>query len=72
MAQIRGGRYPIYLKAEGSKRGMYIRFGSTNRIADEEILYSLKLFSENRTYDELPSPKGILDELAIENSFCDC
>ncbi len=60
---------PFYLKAEGEKRGVYIRFGSTNRIADEEMLSSLKLFSENRSYDELPSPKGILDEKAIEKAF---
>ncbi|HEY4831496.1 MAG TPA: ATP-binding protein [Waddliaceae bacterium] len=60
---------PFYLKAEGEKRGVYIRFGSTNRIADDEMLRSLKLFSENRSYDELPSPKGILDEKAIEKAF---
>ncbi|KAF3362451.1 Uncharacterized protein PHSC3_000991 [Chlamydiales bacterium STE3] len=60
---------PFYLKAEGPKNGVYIRFGSTNRIVDDEMLNSLKLFSENRTYDELPSPKGILDEEAIEKSF---
>ncbi len=60
---------PIYLKSEGSKNGVYIRFGSTNRIADDEMLNSLKLFSENRTYDELPSPKGILDDEAIKKAF---
>lgn len=60
---------PFYLKAEGLKQGVYIRFGSTNRIADDEMLNSLKLFSENRCYDELPSPKGILDEKAIVKAF---
>lgn len=60
---------PFYLKAEGRKKGVYIRFGSTNRIADDEMLNSLKLFSENRSYDELPSPKGILDEKDIEKVF---
>jgi len=53
---------PFYLKTEGEKQGVYIRFGSTNRIADDEMLSSLKLFSENRSYDELPSPKGVLDK----------
>ncbi len=33
------------------------------------MLSSLKLFSENRSYDELPSPKGILDEEAIKKAF---
>ncbi|MBS0622300.1 MAG: putative DNA binding domain-containing protein [Verrucomicrobia bacterium] len=60
---------PFYLKTAGPERGVYIRFGSTNRIADDELLNSLKLFAENRTYDELPSPKGILDEKAIKTSF---
>ncbi len=34
---------PLYLKAEGPERGVYIRFGSTNRIADSQMLNSLKL-----------------------------
>lgn len=62
---------PFYLKTEESKKGVYIRFGSTNRIADDEMLNSLKLFSENRTYDELPAPKGILDEAAIKKVFAE-
>jgi ATP-dependent DNA helicase RecG len=60
---------PFYLKTEGEKQGVYIRFGSTNRIADDEMLSSLKLFSENRSYDELPSPKGVLDKKAVEKAF---
>lgn len=60
---------PFYLKTEGEKQGAYIRFGSTNRIADEEMLSALKLFSENRSYDELPSPKGILDKEAVKKAF---
>lgn len=60
---------PFYLKAEGTKQGVYVRFGSTNRIADEDMLNSLKLFSENRSYDELPSPKGVLDKKAVGEAF---
>lgn len=60
---------PFYLKPEGAQHGVYIRFGSTNRIADDEMLTSLKLFSENRSWDELPSPKGTLDEKAIGEAF---
>lgn len=60
---------PFYLKAEGPQQGVYVRFGSTNRIADDEMLNSLRLFSENRAYDELPSPKGILDEKGIKETF---
>ena len=60
---------PFYLKREGEKQGVYIRFGSTNRVADDEMLSSLRLFSENRSYDELPSPKGVLDRKAVEKAF---
>lgn len=60
---------PFYIKSDGPRKGLYIRFGSTNRIADSEMHDSLKLFSENRSYDELPAPKGILDEIAIKNAF---
>ncbi len=60
---------PFYLKTEGPKNGVYVRFGSTNRIADPEMLEALKLFSENRTYDELPAPKGVINESAIEQAF---
>lgn len=60
---------PLYLKAEGPERGVYIRFGSTNRVADSQMLNSLKLFSENRTYDELPAPKGLIDEKSINEAF---
>lgn len=33
------------------------------------MLNSLKLFSENLTYDELPAPHEILDEKGINNAF---
>lgn len=60
---------PFYLSADGTKKGVYVRFGSTNRIADSEMHDALKLFSENRAYDELPAPKGIIDESAIKDAF---
>jgi len=60
---------PFHLKTVGEKQGVYIRFGSTNRIADDEMLSSLKLFSENRSYDEQPSPKGVLDKKSVQKAF---
>ena len=52
---------PYYLRSEGVEKGAYVRFGSTNRKADVEMLASLKLFATNRTYDELPQIKGKID-----------
>lgn len=60
---------PFYLKTEGLEKGVHVRFGSTNRLADREMLAALKLFSENRTFDELPVPKGTIDEDAVETAF---
>lgn len=60
---------PFYIKAEGEKHGTYIRFGSTNRIVDEEMLTSLRLFAANLSFDETPQPKGKIDWDKIEEAF---
>lgn len=60
---------PYYLKSEGPDRGVYIRFGSTNRIADKEMLSSLRLLAKNLSYDELPCSKGELDDSIIKTVF---
>ena len=44
---------PYYLKAEGPERGVYVRFGSTNRAVDVEMLDSLRLLAKKVSYDEL-------------------
>lgn len=60
---------PYYLKSEGPDRGVYIRFGSTNRAADIETLAALRLLAENIFYDELPHPHGKLDPDEIKKIF---
>lgn len=60
---------PFYLKSEGPEKGVYIRFGSTNRKADQEMVSLLKLFASNLTYDELPSPKGEVDWELVKKAF---
>lgn len=60
---------PYYIKSEGPEKGVYVRFGSTNRKADSETISSLKLFATNKTYDELPYPKGDLDQSQIQTAF---
>jgi ATP-dependent DNA helicase RecG len=52
---------PFYLKSEGIDRGVYIRFGSTNRAADAEMVSSLRLLAANLGYDELPNLRAQLD-----------
>lgn len=60
---------PYYLKSEGPERGVYVRFGSTNRSADAEMLDSLRLLAKKITYDELPHPQGHLDAEVMKNVF---
>lgn len=47
------GAGPFYIKSLGIENGTYIRFGSTNRIADKETLQTLKNYSENIYFDEI-------------------
>lgn len=60
---------PYYLKAEGPERGVYVRFGSTNRAVDVEMLDSLRLLAKKVSYDELPHPQGHLDIEVMKNVF---
>lgn len=60
---------PYYLKSEGPERGVYVRFGSTNRSVDTEMLDSLRLLAKKITYDELPHPEGHLDSEVMKNVF---
>jgi ATP-dependent DNA helicase RecG len=60
---------PYYLKSEGPERGVYVRFGSTNRLVDAEMLDSLRLLAKRITFDELPHPQGHLDNEILKNVF---
>ncbi len=45
---------PYYLKAKGEEQGTYVRFGSTNRLADASTLKSIHRLKDNITYDAMP------------------
>lgn len=60
---------PYFLKTEGKEKGVYIRFGSTSRQADAEILHTLHLLASNKTFDELPYPKGKIDDNYLKEQF---
>lgn len=45
---------PYFVKSAGPQKGVYVRFGSTNRVVDETMLTSMKLLSQNKSFDELP------------------
>jgi ATP-dependent DNA helicase RecG len=45
---------PYYLKAKGKAEGVYVRLGSTNRMADRDTVKAIERLSENVWFDELP------------------
>ena len=62
----RGSTPPYYLKDKGKLKGTYIRVGSSNRLADEEIIAELERRRRNISFDsELIMDKAV-SELNIE------
>lgn len=56
-------RGPFYLKAQGEEEGVYIRLGSTNRLAGPELIAELKRAISNTSFDQLPCPDVGVDGL---------
>lgn len=54
---------PFYLKNSKLANGTYIRFGSTNRLADPEVLANLQRAVKRTSFDELPCMSAGLEEL---------
>ena len=48
---------PHYLKAAGAAAGAYVRVGSTNRRADDELVAELKRASLGKSFDEQAMPE---------------
>lgn len=62
---------PYYFKKDNQQIA-YVRFGSSNRIADEDAIATMKSLMKNTTFDEIPcyhATKDSLDWSAIEDSF---
>lgn len=50
-------RGPFYLKTQGPENGIYVRLGSTNRLAGPELIAELKRTISNISFDQLPCPE---------------
>ena len=55
---------PHYLKAAGVETGVYVRVGSTNRRADDELVAELRRASQGKSFDEQAMPE--LDSEALD------
>lgn len=63
---------PFYLKSQGPEEGVYVRLGSTNRVATPDVIAELKRSLSKTTFDQLPCPEvdiNGLDFHRIENAF---
>lgn len=63
---------PFYLKKDGPDQGVYVRVGSTNRIADSGTLDNLRLLAKRISFDEIPFAQGkptLLDWDALKTTF---
>ena len=72
IATVPHWRGPFYFKAEGPEKGVYVRLGSTNRRAGEELLAELQRSLGGITYDQMPLPDVTMHDLdmgRIEHAF---
>lgn len=63
---------PHYIKSKGHKLSTYVRVGSTNRIADQELLETLKRSVKAKTFDEelcYPADSKDIDTTLIQEIF---
>ena len=63
----RGNQPPYHLKTEGKRNGTYIRIGSSNRLADEEIILDLERRRRNISFDSEIVLEKTVPELNIDN-----
>ncbi|HSW72098.1 MAG TPA: helix-turn-helix domain-containing protein [Chlamydiales bacterium] len=57
---------PFYLKDKGEAGGVYVRLGSTNRIADAAMIAEIKRLKEHTSFDQLPELKASTDDLDLK------
>ena len=57
---------PFYLKAKGENEGVYVRLGSTNRVADAALIAEIKRLKEHTSFDQSPEMRSSPEELDFE------
>jgi len=62
-----GNNPPYFLKSKGKENGTYMRVGSSNRLASEEIIVDLERKSANKSFDSEIIFEKTLHEIDIES-----
>lgn len=68
VVKVAHGLGPYFIKSSGMKKGVYVRLGSTNRVADEQTLIELKRLTTRETFDESPVFDSTIDDIDIESA----
>lgn len=55
LVSVPHGFGPYYIKSKGIEEGTYIRFGSTNRLADATTILEIQRLKEHKYFDEQPN-----------------
>jgi len=63
---FRGNLLPYWFKPKGLQDGTYIRIGSSNRVADEEMIRELQRYRMHTSFDEEANMKYALEDLEID------
>lgn len=61
----KGNNPPYYLKSKGKENGTYIRVGSSNRLANKDIIEELERQKQGISFDSLPVYSKSIDVLDI-------
>lgn len=57
---------PYYIKAKGIEEGTYVRFGSTNRLADATTILEIQRLKEHKYFDEQPNFDCTVSEINFD------
>jgi len=57
---------PYYIKSKGIEEGTYIRFGSTNRLADATTILEIQRLKEHKYFDEQPNFDCAVNEINFD------
>jgi predicted HTH transcriptional regulator len=57
---------PYYLKSKGLEQGVYIRLGSTNRVADKATITEIQRLAIHQSFDELPNLQAIEKDIDFD------
>lgn len=66
LISVSHGFGPFYIKSKGLEEGTYIRFGSTNRLADAATISEIQRLKEHKYFDEQPNFDSKISNINFE------